>query len=556
MAPRQEMVFLPLGGVGEIGMNLGLYGFGPPRDRKWLMVDCGVSFGSADTHPGIDLVFPDIRFIESERDNLVGIVLTHAHEDHFGALADLWPRLRAKVYATPFTAALLQAKLAEENGAPRIPVEVVDLGATVGIDCFEVEFVTMTHSIPEPNALVIRTDAGTVFHTADWKLDSDPVIGGVTDVARISKIGEEGVDAIVCDSTNVLREGVSPGEGDVGRALRPLIAEAPQRVAVTAFASNVARLKSVALAAAEADRKTVLVGRAMRRAIAVARETGYLDDVPQFLGEEAFGYMPRDKVVLLCTGSQGEPRAALTRIARDDHRQIAFSPGDRLIYSARVIPGNDRPVGAVLNALIRQGIEVITDRTHLVHVSGHPRRGELQQMYQWLKPKAAVPVHGEAMHLHEHAAFARENGIANVVEIYNGDIVRLAPAPAAVVDDVPAGRLVKDGMLVLDEENRALRDRRRLAYAGMVTVSVAVDQDGELAGDPEIAIAGVPGETTEGGPVEAQVLDAVEDLFDKLPRARRRSTDALREALTRAARTTVERAWGKRPLCQVHVIEV
>ncbi|MGE0231152.1 MAG: ribonuclease J [Flavobacteriaceae bacterium] len=555
MAAPSELVFLPLGGVGEIGMNLGLYGFGPPRRRKWLMVDCGVSFANAESHPGVDLVFPDIRFIEAERDNLLGILLTHAHEDHFGALADLWPRLRTKVYATPFTALLLQAKLAEERGAPRIPVELVELGARFDLGPFNIEYVSLAHSIPEPNGIVLRTDAGTVFHTGDWKLDDDPIIGGPVDSTRLKAIGDEGVDVMICDSTNVLREGVSPGEGDVARAIKPLIADAPARVAVTAFASNVARLHSVAVAAAEADRRTVLVGRAMQRTVAVAREMGYMDDVPAFLGEDAFGYLPREKAALLCTGSQGEPRAALTRIARDDHRHIAFSPGDRLIYSARVIPGNERSIGQVLNALVRQKVEVITDRTHLVHVSGHPRRGELEKMYQWVRPKAVIPVHGEAVHLHEHALFARSQGVKDALEAENGDVIRLAPGPLSVIDEAPAGRLIKDGGLVVEDENEGLKTRRRLGYAGAVFVSIVVE-DGEVIADPEIELQGLPDANEAGDPLEAVIYDALEELLDALPRARRRSSKDLAEAVRRNVRNTVDQAWGKKPLCVVHVIGV
>ncbi len=394
-----ELVFLPLGGVGEIGMNLGLYGFGPKSRRRWLMVDFGVAFASEEHLPGVDLILPDISFIEQAKDSLEAILITHAHEDHFGALPYIWDRLKTQVYATPFAAGLLAAKLMEENGAPQVPVTTVELGSRRSFGPFDVEFVPVTHSIPEPTSLIIRTPVGNVLHTADWKIDFDPVVGPAFDPAPFKALGEEGCRAMVCDSTNVMREGRSQGEGDVAKGLAEVIRGRSGRVAVTAFASNVARLRSVAEAALEVGRTVIVVGRAMKRTISVARELGYLEGLPQFLGEEHFSRLPRDKVVLLCTGSQGEPRAALTRIARGNHPSVSLNAGDTVVYSARQIPGNEREVGGVLNSLVRNGIEVVTDREALVHVSGHPRRDELKDLYGWVKPQMALPVHGEAQHL-------------------------------------------------------------------------------------------------------------------------------------------------------------
>ncbi len=556
MAKRDELVFLPLGGVGEIGMNLGLYGYGPADDRTWLMVDCGVSFAAEEHLPGIDLIFPDIGFIEEERRALAGIVLTHAHEDHFGALPDLWSRLGVPVYATPFTAGLLAAKLQEERGAPDIPVEVIPLGGRFEVGPFDLEFVSVTHSIPEPNALIIRTPAGTVLHTGDWKIDANPVIGKAFDPAPFIALGEEGCRAVVGNSTNAVRDGRSPGEGDVAKVLAEVVAASPHRVAVTAFASNVARIRSVAEAAAAAGRQVVVVGRAMHRTILVARELGYLDGIPGFLGDDHYDRLPRDKVVLLCTGSQGEPRAALTRIAQHNHPTIELAPGDRVVYSARTIPGNEREVGAVINALILDGIEVITDRTHMVHVSGHPRTDELRDMYGWVRPEVLVPVHGEALHLREHARLGRELGIGEIVPAINGNVVRLAPGPAAIIDEARSGRLYKDGRIVMSADAEAVRERRRLSFAGHVTVSLAVDGRGDAVADPKIALIGLPELDGDGDPLEEIVADAVDEVLATLPRPRRRDPDALAEAVRRAVRGAVDGAWGKKPVCQVHVLTV
>ncbi len=551
-----ELVFVPLGGVGEIGMNLALYGYGPPRNKRWLMVDCGIGFADAAAMPGVDVVLPDVSFIEEERRNLEAIVLTHAHEDHFGGVPDLWERFQVPVFATPFTAALLEAKIAGDPGRKPIPVETVPLGGRFEAGPFRVEFVTMAHSIPEPNALAITTPAGTVVHSGDWKLDPDPVIGAPTDEKRLRAIGEAGCAALICDSTNALRDGLSPSEGEVAATLREMIAKAPNRVAVTCFASNLARIRSIAEAAAAAERNVVVVGRAMQRVISVGRATGYLDGVPEFLDDSHFGYLPRDKTVLLCTGSQGEFRAALTRIAFGNHPTIELAPGDQVIYSARMIPGNERAVGMVLNGLIRDGIEVITDRDGLVHVSGHPRRGELVQLFDWLKPRVLVPVHGEAMHMQANAELARENGIAEVVSGFNGDMFRLVPGPAGIVDQVRSGRLIRDGRIVTDAADEAIKARRRLAQAGIITVAFGLEPGGDIGSDIEVELVGVPDTGPDGEDMADLILDIAEDAVGSLPRARRRSSEQVRETVRRAVRKQVEAVWGKKPGVQVFVIDL
>jgi ribonuclease J len=555
MAGPQQLVFAPLGGIGEIGMNLSIYGIGDERRHSWLAVDVGVSFASEEHLPGIDLILPDIRYLVEERRSLAGIVLTHAHEDHFGALIDLWPQLKVPVYATPFTAALLEAKRAGEPGAPEIPVTVVPVGGRVQIGAFDVEFVSMAHSIPESNALIVRTPLGAVLHTGDWKIDPTPILGAPTDEAKLRALGQEGCLALVGDSTNAVRDGRSPSETDVARTIAELIRTARGRVAVTTFASNVARLRTVADAARAAGREVVVVGRAMERITQVARETGYLNGVSEFRSAETYAQLPRDKVVALCTGSQGEPRAALSRIAEDQHPNVTLSKGDTVIFSARSIPGNEKAIGRVLNGLIDQGIEVITDRTHLVHVSGHPRRAELEELIGWVKPKILIPAHGEALHLHEHARLARSLGVPTVIECRNGDLVELAPE-LGIIDEVPAGRVYKDGMVLVDADARTVADRRRLSFAGAVSVAIALTESGELAADPEIDLIGIPERGRDGALMSNIAFDAAVETFETLPRARRRDPDSVADAVRGAVRGAIAQRWGKKPMCHVHVLAV
>jgi len=554
-ASAQELVFAPLGGVGEIGMNLSIYGLGDGRRRQWLAVDLGVSFASEEHLPGIDLILPDIQYLVQERKNLAGLVLTHAHEDHFGAILDLWPKLKVPIYATPFTAALIAAKRASEPGMPEIPVTVVPVGGRFKVGAFDIELATVAHSIPESNALIIRTPAGTVLHTGDWKIDPTPILGDVTDEKKLRALGEEGCLALVGDSTNAIREGRSPSEQDVAKAIAEIIKAARGRVAVTTFASNVGRLRSVIDAAQAAGREVVVVGRAMDRIIQVARETGYLEGVPDLRGADVYGHLPPRKVVALCTGSQGEPRAALSRIALDEHPDVSLSRGDTVIYSARTIPGNEREVGRVINGLIAQGINVITDRTHLVHVSGHPRRAELEELIGWVKPKILIPVHGEALHLSEHAALARRCGVPEVVQCRNGDLVRLSPS-AGVIDEVPSGRIYKDGSLLVEADARTVADRRRLSFAGAVSIALALTETGEMVDDPSVDLIGIPERDRDGGLMHEAVYDAVIETFDSLPRGRRRDPDTVAEAVRRAVRAAVAERWGKKPMCHVHVLTV
>lgn len=550
---QAQFVFCPFGGVGEIGMNLALYGYGPPRARKWLMVDCGLGFPGPDL-PGIDVVFPDIGFVEKIAKDLVAICITHAHEDHIGALATLWPRLKCKVYATPFAAGLLEVRRLNEPGAPKIDILPARAGAVLDLDPFRVEYIAVAHSIPEANALAIRTPLGAVLHTGDWKIDPEPGVGNRIDEARLRALGDEGVDVLICDSTNILREGDSFSESDVARVLRPLIAEASGRVLITTFASNVARLRAIAEAAQVCGRTVVIAGRAMDRVVQVARECGYLDGLPGFHAPELLPTLPRDKVVVIATGSQGEPRAAMARASQNDHPSIKLVAGDRVIFSSRTIPGNAREVHRVINNLCNLGVEVITDHDHLVHCSGHPRRGEVAQMYDWVRPKSAVPVHGEAHHLTQHVAFAKARGVGHVVSARDGDLVQLLPGPPAIIGEMPHGRLLKDGDVVVSEDDGAVRERNKLAFAGVVSIALAVDKKGDLVGDPDVVFAGLPRRGKFGEDMGEVIDEALFATFEGLPRARRRDADSVSTAIERSVRGAVGSVWGKKPTVHVMVV--
>ncbi len=555
MAQEEELVFLPLGGVGEIGMNLGLYGYGRPGNRQWIMVDCGVTFPGPEL-PGVDLVLADISFLAEERRNLKGIIITHAHEDHYGGLNDLWPGLNVPVYASPFTAGMLEAKRDFEKSRGEIPVTIFKQGDRINVGPFEIEAVGVNHSIPEPMSLIIRTPVGTVVHTGDWKIDLQPSLGPLTDEARFRQIGDEGVLALVCDSTNAMRDGVSPSEQEVSESLTKIIANAEGRVAITTFSSNVGRIRSIAEAAEEAGRDVLLLGSSMKRVVAVAADLGLMEGIKPFLAEDEFGYVPRDKVVVILTGSQGEPRAALAKIARDEMRNVAFSAGDTVVFSSRTIPGNEKAINDIKNGLVEQGIHIITDSEALVHVSGHPRRTELQEMYQWLRPQILVPVHGEAAHLTAHGELGRQSGIASVPRLRNGEMLRLAPGPAEVIDEVPHGRIYKDGSLIGDFEEMGIGERRKLSFAGHVAVNVVLDSRYDFLGDPDIVAIGLPEFDDEGEDMEDTLYDAVLGAVESIPRAKRKDLAMLQEAVRRAVRSTANQIWGKKPIVTVFVTKV
>jgi ribonuclease J len=538
------LVFLPLGGAGEIGMNLNCYGYGPTHARHWVLLDCGVMFGRETSTPGVDVMMPDVRFLEENRGDILGLVLTHGHEDHIGAVAHLWPLLRCPVYATPFTARLLRDKLEDAELFGRVKMNVIPLGGHLKLGPFVIEFISITHSIPEPNAIAIRTPVGTIVHTGDWKLDPDPQLGEVTDETALRKLGSEGVLAMVCDSTNALIAGESGSEGEVKRSLHRLIGSLRGRVAVTAFASNVARLQSVADAARAAGREIVLVGRAMRHMVQCACDTGYLPDFPNVLDEEVSLRLPAGNVLYLCTGSQGEPRAALARIAAGSHPNVSLGEGDSVIFSSRIIPGNELAIFALQNRLAERGVAVLTERDHFVHVSGHPARDELAEMYRWVRPRIAIPVHGELRHMQEHARLAHELQVPESLVALNGQMVRLAPGRAEIVDEVPAGRLHLDGRVLVHEDEGFARARRTLSFAGFVGVTLVLDRRGRLAANPVLHMEGIPQAVTE------TLRDAVERAVDG------RRGEALEECVRIAARRAAAGVWGKKPVVRVEVVEV
>jgi len=543
------LFFVPLGGSGEIGMNLNVYGY---RDQ-WLIVDCGVTFGEEEHQPGVEVIMADPAFIVERRDRLLGIVATHAHEDHIGAIPYLWPQLQCPVWATPFTAALLRAKLIESGLAGQVRITTVPMSGRFQIGPFDLELITLTHSIPEPNAVVIRTSAGTVLHTGDWKLDPEPLIGSPTDEARLREVGDEGVLAIVCDSTNALRPGSSGSEGELRRSLTELIGRYDGRVAVACFASNVARLQTIAHAARTNDRDVALVGRSLWRIEKAARETGYLADVPRFLTEDEAGYVPRDKILMICTGSQGEPRAALARIARDDHPNVTLEEGDVVIFSSRIIPGNETAINRLHNALVRLGVEVVTAEDHFVHVSGHPARDELVRMYQMIRPEIAIPVHGEARHLVAHAELARTCQVRDALVIQNGDMIRLDRAGASVVDEVPVGRIAQDGKSLVPLSGDVLRQRRRAGRDGSVVASLVLDRRGGLAAPPQITMIGLA--ETSDAPVSL-LRDALSDAMEDLPAPMRHDDEAVRDTARRVLRRALNERFGKRPLVEIQLVRL
>ncbi|MCP2678599.1 ribonuclease J [Maricaulaceae bacterium NA33B04] len=550
---NDPIYFVPLGGSNEIGMNLNLYGYGPEEDRSWIIVDCGVTFGDLNT-PGVDIITPDPRFIEDRKHQLKGIVLTHAHEDHMGAVAHLWRRLECPIYATPFTAWLMRDRLAEHGLLGEAPMHEIGLHSRFELGPFDLQLVTLTHSIPEPNGLIIRTPTGAILHTGDWKIDPDPLIGSSTDVAALEAVGEEGVLAMVCDSTNVFTEGESGSEAGVKENLAKLVGEQKGKVAIAAFASNVARLDTAIHAAEANGRRVCLVGRSMHRMTQAAKAVGLLADVQPFLEEEEAGYFPDDSILYLCTGSQGEPRAALSRIAEGTHRHVTLGRGDTVIFSSRIVPGNERGIFDLMNRLAARGVKLITEKDEHIHVSGHPCRDELRQMYAWAKPHVAIPVHGERRHLIEHAEFAKSLQIPHALAPQNGSVIEITREGARIVDEAPSGRMYVDGNFLVEGEAESIKERRRLAGSGHIVVA-AILEDGDLVSEIDVRAMGV------ASTYEYDLDDFLNDLaqtadeaFKRMGRRERRDEAAIEEQLRRAVRRDANRIWGKKPHVEVIIL--
>lgn len=551
-----ELVFLPLGGSNEIGMNLNAYGFGPEGDKKWIVVDVGVTFAGEEGIPGVDLILPDPEFLETNKDDILAIVLTHAHEDHIGAMGWLWPRFPAPVYATPFTAHLLRDKLRERGIERKVPLHEVPLKHRFQIGPFDIEYVTLTHSIAEPNGLAIHTPLGTVMHTGDWKIDIDPLIGEQTDSARIRQIGDDGVLAMICDSTNVFSEGEAGSEAGVRDGLFEAIAKQKGKVAVACFASNVARILSTVEAATAAGRSVSLIGRSMLRITGAAKAVGLLQDAT-FIEPEMARHLPDDNVLYLCTGSQGEPRAALARIAEGSHPFVTLGRGDTCLFSSREIPGNERAILELQNKLAMRGVNIITGKDRHIHVSGHPCRDELRAMYEMVRPQIAIPTHGEQRHLMEHAKFALSLQVPEALAVKNGDMIRLAPGPAAVIDEVPNGRLLVDGDAIIASDSETIRDRIRLGEHGYVMVSIAIDAKGRIKAGPDVRARGLS--ERNGSPAEGrleQLADAAEEAFNRLKPDQRMDEETAEGFVMRAVRKACDRIFGKRPIVDVVVMTI
>ena len=545
---EDDLVFCPLGGSNEIGMNMNLFGY----RGEWLMIDCGMSFAD-DWLPGIDLIFPDPGFIAERHEDLVALVLTHGHEDHIGAVPHLWPRLRCPIYATPFTAELVRGKLAEAGLLEAATIHEVPVAGSLEAGSFRVTYVPLAHSIPEGHGLKIETPRGVIFHTGDWKLDEEPQIGSPSTPEELTAIGDAGVLAMIGDSTNVFQAHTSGSEQAVKEGLHELIAELEGRVIVTTFASNVARLRTIAEVAKREGRKLVLIGRSMKRVVEAARKTGYLQDLPDMVPEEEAGSLSREEVLVLCTGAQGEPRAALSRLATGSYRHFSLEPGDTVIFSSKIISGNELSIGRLINKLALMDVEVITEREAFVHVSGHPGRADLEKMYRWIRPKIAIPVHGEPRHLKRHARFARELGVPETLAPQNGDIIRLAPGAVAVVDQAPSGRLALDGSHIVPVTSEAITARRRILSDGFAAIVVMIDADGSLPGDPEIIAYGIP-TLDPGGALEDEILELLERTVSRMDPAERARDSELAERLRVTVRRLLRKRTDKNPIVDVRIV--
>lgn len=553
---ENELVFLPLGGSNEIGMNLNAYGFGPQNSRKWIIVDCGVTFASEEHIAGVDIILPDPSFLEQVKDDILGIVLTHGHEDHIGAIGHLWPKLGAPLYATAFTAELIKDKLKEHGLDGKVQLNVVPLKASFDLGPFAIEYITITHSIAEPNGLKITTPLGVVFHTGDWKIDPDPLIGEVTDVAAITKMGDAGVLAMVCDSTNVFVNGESGSEAQVREELIRQVAAIKGKVAIACFASNVARVSSAVEAARLAGRKICLLGRSMVRIVGAARKIGLFEGVDFVEPEKAIRYL-NSEMLYLCTGSQGEPRAALARIADGSHPHLSLGMGDTVLFSSREIPGNEREIYNLINRLILRGTKVITAHDAPIHVSGHPCRDELAQMYQWVRPKIAIPTHGERRHLIEHGKLAKELQIEHGIVPRNGDMVLIAPNGPRIIDEVTNGRLYVDGNAILNQDAETITERHRIAENGFIIVTLSIDVKGKIIAGPDVRSRGIAEKNGQALDKSLETLaDTAHEVVMKLNANQRTDEEFCEDKVMRTVRKAAFNMFKKKPIVEVFVMTV
>ena len=551
----QELVYCSLGGAGEIGMNLNLFGYGKPGEYKWIIVDIGVTF-SDDNIPGIEVILPNPEFIANQKENLLGIVLTHAHEDHVGAIAHLWPMLECPIYATPFTAAIVREKFKELKINIGSHLKIIKLGGNVKLGAFDIDYVTLTHSILEPNGLAITTPEGVVLHTADWKIDDDPLIGDKTDVKKLSELGKKGVLAMVCDSTNIFNLGSSGSESLVRTGLLTVLEKMKNRIVITSFASNVARMETVFKVAEKIGRQVCLVGRSMNRIYQLARQCNYLQDIKNPVDVRDAKKIPKNKMVFLCTGSQGEQRAALARIANGTHPDLHLENGDNVIFSSRIIPGNEKRLFKIFNDFSKNNINVLSEENSMIHVSGHPAREDLKKMYNWVKPKILIPVHGEQRHMAEHINFAKEMGVKFPVKVNNGEIIRLAPGEPEVVDKVTWGRVYLDGKILIDNDSKVLKDRRNIAANGYMEITVLISKNGQLKNNPIITLKGIPLNEEDESEIEYDLEDVVMDTCKTFNLNNSKQEKNLIDTLKGNCRKLINDKSGKKPLVNINLVRL
>ena len=551
---KKELLFCPLGGAGEIGANMNLYGYGNPGEHNWIMVDIGVTFAD-DTLPGIDLIYPDPGFIVEKKDNLLGIIVTHAHEDHIGAIAHLWPKLKCKIYATPFTAVLIKEKFKEKNVDINNHLKIVQLNGIIDLDPFRIEYVSMTHSILEPNGLKIKTPAGVVLHTGDWKIDENPMVGKNIDIDKLKQIGNEGVLAMVCDSTNIFTVGRSGSEETVRRSLLKIMERLKKRIVITSFASNVARMETIFYCAEKTGRQISLVGRSMHRIFKAAKQCGYLKDIIDPIDPREAKNISREKIIYLCTGSQGEPMGAMMRISSYTHPDVSVEKGDTVIFSSKIIPGNEKKLYKLHNQLVKDGIEVISEENEFVHVSGHPNRDEMKDMYSWIKPKCVIPVHGEHRHLMEHISFAKEMQVPHPVLVENGDIVKIFPGDKPeVYDKAPSGRLYLDGNISVHEDSQSIKDRKNLSSNGYLEVTLLITSKGNIHDNPILSFRGLP--IYEEDEFTYGLENEIEKITKSFKIGSRKQEHNLIDALKIACRKFTKEKTGKKPYTNINLVNI
>ncbi len=549
----QELVYCSLGGAGEIGMNLNLFGYGKPGEYKWIIVDIGVTF-SDDNIPGIEVILPNPEFIANQKENLLGIVLTHAHEDHVGAIAHLWPMLECPIYATPFTAAIVREKFKEKKINIGSHLKIVKLGGNVKLGAFDIDYVTLTHSILEPNGLAITTPEGVILHTADWKIDEDPLIGEKTDVKKLTELGKKGVLAMVCDSTNIFNLGSSGSESLVRTGLLTVLEKMKNRIVITSFASNVARMETVFKVAEKIGRHVCLVGRSMNRIYELARQCNYLQDIKVPIDVRDSKKMPKNKMVFLCTGSQGEQRAALARIANGTHPDLHLEKDDNVIFSSRIIPGNEKRLYKIFNDFSKSEINVLSEENSMIHVSGHPAREDLKKMYNWVKPKILIPVHGEQRHMAEHINFAKEMGVKFPIKVSNGEIIRLAPGEPQVVDKVTSGRVYLDGKVLIDNDSPVLKERRNMAANGYMEITVLISKNGQIKNNPIITLKGIPFIEEDASEIEYDLEDVVMDTCKSFNLNNSKQEKNLIDTLKGNCRKLINDKSGKKPFVNINLV--